>query len=184
MRPEDRDEARRLAARSLLWRLLGHFRNQVDVVIWRAEGGPEAEAFLNAVDTGGTHPYLDRCQELQSTVASNRPAPDPVDVNARCLVVAMVEALHRAGMNKRAARKQAATAVKGVVPEPKGDLVEAIRYWQAIYPITADAEKLIVEVVKRYGNDHRSIVGWFVGQIRFGIDPEAAWTARRVLIQR
>jgi hypothetical protein len=103
-----------------------------------------------------------------------------LDVNARRLVVL----LHRAGLSKGEARTEAAKGVKGVLPASKGNQAEAIRYWQTNYSITADDEKLIARVISRYGNDRRHIVGWFIGLIRFAIDPEAARTARRVLIQR
>ena len=113
MKPEDRDEARRLAALAVLWELLAAAKEKIDVVDWRAEGGPEAEAFLHALETGGQHPLLRKWEELKATVAANRPVPDPLDLNARRLVVLLVEALHRAGLGKRDARKRAAKALHG-----------------------------------------------------------------------
>jgi hypothetical protein len=178
MKPEDlkdRDEVRRLAALAVLWELLAAAK-KVDAVTWRRMGGPEAEAFLHALESGGQHPLLRRWEELKATVAANRPAPDPLDRRARQLTVLMVETLVRAGMGKDAALKWAAAAVKSTFPASK----DAIRSWQRAYPtVTSDDEKLIAGAINRYGADHRHIAGWFVGLIRIVIDP-VALTARPV----
>jgi hypothetical protein len=181
MKPEERDEVRRLAPLSVLWQLLDAARTKVDVVSWRAEGGPETEAFLHALETGGQHPLLRRWEDLKATVAANRPAPDPLDLNARRLVVLLTETLHRAGLGKRDARKRVAKALNQVFPAT----TDQIRYWQDSYPLSAyDDEKLIAGAITRYGDDHRHIVGWFVELIRLAVDPVAIRSARPYLIER
>jgi hypothetical protein len=111
MKPEDREEARQLAALSVLWQLLAAAKAQTDVVDWRGNGGPEAEVFLDALQTGKSHPLLRRWKELNAIVAANRPAPDPLDLNARRLTVLMVETLSRAGLSKTKAREKAAATM-------------------------------------------------------------------------
>jgi hypothetical protein len=179
MKPQDRKEARRLGARSVLTQLVAAAKNKVDVVTWLRVGGPDAEAFLHALETGGTHPWLEQWQALRATTAANRPGPDPFERNARRLIVLLTEALHRTGLNKRAARERAAKAVHGVFSAT----TEQIRYWQQEYPtISADDEKLIVGAIERYSDDHRHIVGWFVDLIRLAVDPTAIRSAQPHLI--
>ena len=180
MKPEDRERWRELAPPKVLWKLLDDAKKKVDVVTWRSEGGPEAEDFLHALETGRQHPLLTKWEELKATVAANRSAPDLVEQGARRSVVRMCEALHRAGLSKRDARKRATKALHGVFPAT----TEQIRYWQQEYPISADDEKLIAGALNRYTDDHRHIAGWFAGLIRLAVDPVAARTARRILIER
>ena len=181
MKPEDRDEARRLVALAVLSESLIRAKAQTDLVDWRAKGGPEAEAFLHALDTGGSHPLLEKWRERRRTDAANRPAPDPLDLNARRLVVLLTETLHRAGLTKRDARKRAVKSLHGVFPTT----IDKIRYWQSGYPpFTPDDERLIAAAINRFGDDHRHIAGWFVGLISLAIDPFAIRSARPVLIER
>jgi hypothetical protein len=182
MKPEDRDEARRLAALSMLEQSLANMRKQLSLLDWRADGGPEAEAFLHALKTGGSHPVLEKWQELRRTDAAHRPAPDPSDLNVRRLVILMVEALSRTRtrLGKGAARKQAATAVRQVFPAT----ADAIRGWQDIYSLTPDDEKWIADALKRCGDDHSLIKDWFVKQIELVVDPAAAYVTRRILFGR
>jgi hypothetical protein len=181
MKPEDREEVRRLAPLGVLKQLLDAAKARTDVVDWRAMGGPEAETLLHALETGGQHALLRRWETLKATVTAYRPVPDPLDLNARRLTVLMVEALHRAGLNKRDARKRAAKTVNQIFPTTH----DAIRGWQSAYPtVTPDDEKLIARALELHGCDHARIVGWFVGLIRFAVDPAAAFTARRILIEK
>ena len=125
---------------------------------------------------------LRRWEKLKATGTANRPAPDLLDLNARRHVVLMVEALHRAGLGKGAARKRAAEALQDVFPEAT---FEAIRHWRTTYSPTPDDEKLLIAgAIKRYGVDHRHIAGWFVSLVGYAIDPVAAQTAQRILIER
>jgi hypothetical protein len=182
VKPEDRGEVRSRAALSMLAQSLANMRKQLSLLDWRADGGPEAEACLDALKTGRSHPLLEKWRELRRAVATN--VPDPMDRDARRLVVLMVEALHRAGLNKRVARKQAARAVKRILPAFRGDQAEAIRHWQEKHSLTPDDQNWIADALKRCGNDHRLIVDWFVKQIELVVDPAAAYVARRVLTGR
>jgi hypothetical protein len=179
MKREDRAELRRLAA--ALWQFLHAAKQKADVVTWRKDGGPEAEAFLVALDSGGSHPLLEKWRELRRTVAANRPAPDQLDLKARRLTVLMVETLCRAGLGKGTARKRAAEAVNPIFPTTH----RAIGGWQSAYPkVTPVDEKLIAGAIEHHGHDHERIVGWFVGLIRLAIDPFAIQSAERILVKR
>jgi hypothetical protein len=191
MNPEDRDEARRLGALSMLRRSLANERKRLNAMNWLADGGPQAVAFLLAVETGGSDPLLEKWQELRRTTAASHPVPDPIELAARRLVVLLVETLSRTGLSKSEAREKAAKAVKRMFSKKakrrKGQPsiwvdvdADAIRFWQSGYPTpTPDHEKLITDTLKRCGNDRPQIVGRFVKMIEFAIDPAAAWTARR-----
>jgi hypothetical protein len=180
MKPEDREQWRELGTLKVLWELVDDAKKKVDVVTWRAVGGPEAEDFLHALETGRQHPLLTKWEELKATVAANRSAPDLVEQSARRSAVLMCEAVHRAGLGKNAARRRAAKALQGVFPAT----IDQIRYWQYIYPLAAGDEKLIAGAINRYGTDHRHIAGWFAGLIQIAVDPAAARSARRILIER
>jgi hypothetical protein len=181
MKPEDRERWRELAPLSVLWQLLDAKKKEVDVVTWRAVGGPETEDFLDALESGRAHPLLRKWEEKKATVAANRPAPSLVDQSARYTVVLMVKALHRAGLGKGAARKRAAAALRDEFPEATCD---AIRHWQTTFPPVPDDEPRIVVALKRCGHDHGRIAERFVGLVRLAIDPVAARTARRTWIER
>jgi nucleotide-binding universal stress UspA family protein len=179
MKPEDRERWRELGTLKVLWGLVATAETRTDPVTWRAEGGPEAKDFLDALETGRQHPLLTKWEELKATVG--RPAPSLLDRSVRYTVVLMVEALHRAGLGKGAARKRAAEALRDVFPEAT---FEAIRHWQTTFPPVPDDEPRIAGALKRHGHDHKQIIGSFVGLIRFAVDPVVARTTRRILIER
>ena len=184
LKPEEYDRLRELATLKVLWEALDAARKKVDLVIWIAERGYEGEAFLLALESGEWHPLLRKWKKLNSTVAANRPAPDPLVRIARRLTVLMVETLCRAGLGKGIARERAAEAVKRFFPKKlkrrKGDdpsiLVDidadAIRNWETEYPpFTPEDETLIAGAIKDADNDSRHIVGWFVELMRFVLYP-------------
>jgi hypothetical protein len=179
MKKADQEKLRELMARKVLWELLVAAETQTDPVIWRAEGGPEAKDFLDALDSGRPHPLLLQWEQRKSTEAANRPAPGLLDQIARRNVVLMCVALHRAGLTKIAACKLAAKTVKDVFPGSPTD--NAIRHWWAAYPpLTPADEALIASAISRHGRDHDQIAGWFAGLVRFAFDPAAARTATLV----
>lgn len=147
-----------------------------DVVVWREHGGPEAEDFLHALETGGAHPLLQRWQDLKATAAANRPVASLLDQNTRRIAILMVESLVRAGLGKDAARKRAAEALQRVLPTTTK---RTIKYWQGNYSITVDDEPLIAQAIEHHGHDHDRLVGWFVDLIDWADNPVAAWTAVR-----
>jgi hypothetical protein len=170
MKPEDRDEACRLLTLAVLWRLVDDASKKGDALTWRAVGGPETEAFMLALETGGSHPLLEKYLELRRTAAANRSAPDLVEQRARRQVVLFTETLSRTGLGENEAREKVAKAVKRIFPKKpkrrKGQpsiLVDidadTIRYWQSAYPpFTPLDEKVIAGALKRCGHDHGAIV--------------------------
>ena len=171
--PRDRNRERELGAFKVLIELLVAARAQVDPVTWRREGGPDAEDFLHALDTGAPHPLLQRYDALRATWGAKRPGPDLLEQGARRGAVLMCKTLHRAGVNHRAARKQAAKALQGIFPATS----EQIRYWQDNYSPAPDDEKWIAAAIKWCGHDHERIAGWFAASIRFNFDPIASRNA-------
>jgi hypothetical protein len=194
--PEDRDEGRRLAVLALLRGLLAAAKAQTKFMVWRAKGGPEAIALLDALETGGSDPLLERWRAQRRTVAANHPVPDSIELAARNLVVLLAETLSRTGLGKVEAREQTARAVqrmfrkkakrhKGRPSTWEAIDADSIRYWQNDYPTpTPDHEKLITEAIDRCGHDHPQIKGWFVKRIELVIDPAAARETLRLAIKR
>jgi hypothetical protein len=176
MKPEDRDQARGLAALNFLRHLLAAAEQQLDVVTWRRQGGPEAEDFLHAVESGGQHWVLRRWETLKATVAGNRPVAGLLDRNTRRMAILLAESLVRAGLGKDAARKRTAEAVKSLLPETTK---RTIKYWQGNYLIQVEDEGLIAQAIERQGHDPDRLVGHFVGLIQWVDNPLAAWTTVR-----
>ena len=114
MTPEEIQKLRALETLKVLWELLAVAQKHADVVTWINEGGPEAEDFLDAIESGRPHPLLRLWEERKSTVAANRAAPSRRDRHARRLVVLGCVALERTGLGKLSARKRLARAVRGV----------------------------------------------------------------------
>jgi hypothetical protein len=171
MTPEDREEGRRLAAMYFLWQTLIATKEKSDPVAWHAVGGPEAEAFLHALESGGQHPVLRRWEKLMQTVAANRPAPDLTQQKFRRNVVLMVEALYRAGLKpKEDARKRAVKALRHAFPSINS---ASIKYFQANYSLTSEDKWLIAQAIARHGHDFGGLANWFIGLIRLVVDPGA-----------
>jgi hypothetical protein len=104
-----------------------------------------------------------------------------LDQSARYTAVLMAEALRRAGLGKRIARERAAKALADVFPEATSD---AIKYWQTTFPPVPVDEPRIAGVLGRHGHDHRQIIDYFIGLIRFTVNPVAARTAQYIRIPR
>jgi hypothetical protein len=180
MKREDQDEMRAQLALAVLGELVIAAKKRIGVLKWRGMGGPEAEDFLEALVTGRSHHLLEKWKE-QRAINRSRPPAGSLDQTARYTVVVMVEALRRAGLGKGTARKRAAEALAPVFPEATSD---AIKYWQTTFPPVPHDELRIAGVLKRHGHDHRQIIGWFVGLIRFTVNPAAARTAQYIRIPR
>jgi hypothetical protein len=172
----NREKSREVFARKMLWQLVTAAKAQVHVVTWRAEGGPEVEDFMDALESGRPHPLLLKWEQLKGTSAANRPAPSQLDLIARRNVVLMCEALYRADLRpKTAVRKLAAETVKELFSD--GPTAGVIRnWWDAYPPFTPGDEALIASAIKQYGRDHKRIAGWFAGLGLIATDPVAART--------
>jgi hypothetical protein len=175
MKPKDTQ-----LALAVLGELVDAASKRIDVLAWRAMGGPEAVDFLHALQTGGSHPLLEKWRE-QRAGFTHRPVPGLLDRSARYTVVLMVEALNRAGLGRGIARKRAAKALADVFPEATSD---AIKYWQTTFPPVPAEEPRIAGAIERHGHDHGQIIGFFIGLIRFTVNPVAARTARYIRIPR
>jgi hypothetical protein len=180
MKPEDQDELRAQLALAVLGELVIAAKKRTNVLTWRVKGGPEAEDFLEALVTGGSHALLEKWKE-QRAINRNRPPAGALDRTARYTAVVMVKALHRAGLGWGIARKRAAEALADVFPEATAD---AIKYWQTTFPPVPDDEPRIAGAIERHGHDHGQIIVFFIGLIRFTVNPVAARTARYIPIPR
>ena len=87
---ENADRLRGLRAGAVLWELLTAAKAQLDVVDWYSQGLAEAEAVLEAWQTGGQHGFFDLWEERKGTIGANRPPPATHEREARRMVLLMV----------------------------------------------------------------------------------------------
>jgi hypothetical protein len=109
VRPVSEAEDDRLRAEIvglLLRQHIAGLKAQLDQVSWQNGGYAELEAFIEALLGGGGHPLLSKWTETRAR--SGRPAPSSRESYARRVAVLMCEALRRAGLSRRAARRFAA----------------------------------------------------------------------------
>ena len=190
-RDEERDEAERLekeraekerpdAARARL----AHKYLQVSVaarkmrsdpLTWRNEGGPEAEDFLESIETGRSHPLLEQWEKRK---IRHRHPPRLPEQRARIMVTSMCAALERLGRlkSKQEVRKRAAKALKAKALNlfPGGSpSAHAIKRWQ-LDPLTPENEYFVAKAIERSGGSCDNVVHYFIGLIHFALNPERA----------
>jgi hypothetical protein len=172
---DDLERARGLRAASCLWQMLVAAKAQLGAVDWYALGLAEAEAVLEAWQTGGQHGFFDIWEQRRGEMGRNRPAPSSTELGARRMVILFCIALERGGLNRRAARKFAArelehAGVFATVPSHR-----TIEYWQTEQPpLTPAEEQLLATAIAccGVGQPHR-IARYFVGLAHLVHNPAA-----------
>jgi hypothetical protein len=167
---------RALLAAQFLWQLLVTAKRQrPSQLTWRRLGGYEAEQLLEAIETGGRHPLLALWERRRS---ANRPAPGSGDLHVRMVACACVEALQRAMLPARQARRMVAAALAEWLPA-EAVSGETLRHWRrGLGPLD---EAAIEKVLDIRGHDHAAIVHHFMGLIIFYRDPFAQFLDTRLL---
>jgi hypothetical protein len=129
---EDRDQARALLARKVLWELLAAAESQVGPLRWISEGGLEAAEFLERLDAGRWHPLLKQWWERRKT-ANHRPAASARERHAQKLLYLATVALDRAiSLGPGEARDIVARRAARLFEEPP--TAKKIEHWQANQP--------------------------------------------------
>jgi hypothetical protein len=105
---DDLERARGLRAAACFRQMLAAAKAQLDAVNWYALGLAEAEAALEAWQTGGQHGFFDIWEQRRGEMGRNRPAPSSTELRARRMAILFCIALERGGLNRHAARKFAA----------------------------------------------------------------------------
>jgi hypothetical protein len=131
---DDLERARGLRAASCLWQMLAAAKAQLGTVDWYALGLADAEAALEAWQTGGQHGFFDIWEQRRGKMGRNRPAPSSTELRARRMAILFCIALERGGLIRRAARKFAARELEranvfATAPSPR-----AIQHWQTDQP--------------------------------------------------
>src|SRR5262245_22917245 len=172
---DDLEQARGLRAANCLCRMLAAAKAQLGAVDWYALGLAEAEAALEAWQTGGQHGFFDIWERRRGEMGRNRPAPSATELRARRMVILFCIALERGGLNRRAARKFAArelerTNVFATTPSPR-----AIEHWQADQPPPTPAEEqLLATAIASCGVDQpHHLARYFVGLAHLVHNPAA-----------
>jgi hypothetical protein len=80
---DDLERARGLRAAACLWQMLAAAKAQLGAVDWYALGLAEAEAALEAWQTGRQHGFFDIWEQRRGAMGRNRPAPSATDKLAR-----------------------------------------------------------------------------------------------------
>ena len=173
---ENADRLRGLRAGAVLWELLTAAKAQLDVVDWYSQGLAEAEAVLEAWQTGGQHGFFDLWEERKGTIGANRPPPATHEREARRMVLLMCLALERSGLGREAARKAAARALEpaGVFAKPPTHRV--IEHWQDDQPLrlTPRDEMLLAMALGTAGiEDPQRIARQFIGLAHLVFNPAA-----------
>jgi hypothetical protein len=176
VRKVDKDDSEMTRAKiveQFLWWVVIGLKKHTDAATWLNMGGPQVEAFIEALSTGGTHPFLRTWEERKAM--AGRPPPPEHELRARRLVVLMCMALERAGLNKRAARRFAAKelAHSGVFANAPSH--KTIEHWQERQPpLTPADEQLVATGIACCGlKEHRRLAIYFIGLAHFAHNPTA-----------
>jgi hypothetical protein len=160
---EESDRIRAEIVRLLLRRHIAGLKARLDPASWQNAGYSELESFTEALCAGGAHPALLAWAETRAR--GGRPVPPARELYARRLVALLCEALRRAGLSKRAARRFAARQLErgGVEVSPK-----TIEHWMArdyplSTPLAANDELLVSTGLATSGLNPERLAIYFVG---------------------
>ena len=161
-----------------LWQLLVAAKKQIDPAIWGAFGLLEAEAFLEALATGGKHPLMKVYERRRK---SGHPQPPRNERHARRLVVLAVLALERAGLGKDAARERVARALRRPAlfsPDPSA---KALEHWEDRMeePNVADEILMARAIICCGAEDLDVLAAYFLAMAHDHLNPAAVTAYRR-----
>jgi hypothetical protein len=171
---EDRDQARALLARKVLWELLAAARSQVGPLRWLNEGGLEAEGFLEALDAGYPHPLLDAWRHKKRT--AGRPPASARERHAQRIMCLATVALERAiSLGVGEAREIVAERAKRLFEPPP--TAKKIEHWQEaqLTLLSAADEQVLARAISssRIGEpgDRERLADYFVGIAHLALTP-------------
>jgi hypothetical protein len=142
--------------------------NDYNPVGWHMSGLDEVEALVRALETGGSHPSLERWKKLNAVEVANRAGPDEYGRHFRRMVLLFCTALRRTeNLNKREAREAVAERLYGLPQAPSaGD----IKNWQAReQPFDPARAETIITIALKRGPDQ--VTTFFVSVIAWFLDP-------------
>jgi hypothetical protein len=167
----DADRVRADVVKCFLQWVVHRLQQHLDPAKQRNIGLPEAEAFLEALVNGGTHPLL---EEWKQNKSANRPAPSKYELQARRYVLLLVTALERAGFGKDAAHRYAARELGRVDLFSKTPTAGAIAHWQErMAPLEPAEEQQLATAIAVCGLDPRRLTQFFLGPIHVALNPTA-----------
>lgn len=170
------DAARARLAHKYLQVSVAAAKMQSDPLTWRNEGGPEAEDFLESIETGRSHPLLEQWEKRK---IRHRHPPGLPEQRARIMVTSMCAALERLGrlkkqkVRKQEVRKRVAKALKAKALNlfPGGPPShDTIKRWQ-LDPLTSENERFVANAIERSGSSCDNVVHYFIGLVHFVLNP-------------
>jgi hypothetical protein len=176
IRPVDPDETDRIRADTVsfvLHRIITDLKVLLSPADYQNWGIAELEAFTAALHTNGKHPSLNKW--VEGIARGGRPAPSLREVNVRRVVMLMCEALRRAGLTKRNARRFVAGRLEraGISISTK-----VIEHWgERDYPLPSPLaptdEVLISTALATSGLNPERITTYFLGLFHLISNPTA-----------
>jgi hypothetical protein len=178
---ETRDEAARLSVMNVLWNVLKAFKTKTDPASWSRHGWNDTEEFLECLESGRSHPVLDRWLQLRKN-AGNRPVASSREQACRRFAVLACEALKRRCVGKDQARRMVAKELAHAKAFASAPSSEAIRNRQRSQPpLTTEDEKVIANALAQAsGRSDSDLVKYFVGLIQLAHDPAPLQRFKRV----
>ena len=170
---EDVVTSRAARAELCLWQMINFAKAQMDPAAALNFGLYEAEAYMEAVATGGKHPLV---TAYKARAKAGRPPAIGNERRARRLCVLAVIALKRAGMDKTEAREM----VRELLTHPplfaEAPTEDALEQWEVRLkpPLNVGDEVLIHRGINRHGFTHkRDLANYFTGIAHTYINPRA-----------
>jgi hypothetical protein len=169
------ERARGLRAAACFCEMLVAAKAQLGAVDWYALGLAEAEAALEAWQTGGQHGFFAIWEQRRGKMGRNRPAPSSTELHARRMAILFCIALERGGLNRRAARKFAARELERANVFATAPSHRTIEHWQAEQPpLTPDEEQLLATAIACCGvHQPHHLARYFVGLAHLVHNPAA-----------
>jgi hypothetical protein len=163
---EDRDQARALLARKLLWQLIASAKSHMGAVRWHNEGGVELEEFAICLDAGRLHPLLTQWRQKRGGAANRSPFSAREQHAQRFIYLATVALERVHSLTRAEAREIVAKKVARLFDHPPS--AKAIEHWQANQPPLSPADwQVIAAAIHRSRVDQpggrERLVDYFVG---------------------
>ena len=156
-----------------LWQMINFAKQQMDSAAALNFGLHEAEAFMEAIATGGKHPLI---TAYKARAKAGRPPATGNERQARRLCVLAVIALVRAGMDKTEARekiRELLTHPPLFAEVPTAYMLES---WETRLkpPLTVGDEVLLARGMNRHGvTNKRDLANYFIGIAHSLANPRA-----------
>jgi hypothetical protein len=170
---EDVVTSRAARAELCLWQMINFAKAQMDPAAALNFGLHEAEAYMEAVATGGKHPLV---TAYKARAKAGRPPATGNERQARRLCVLAVVALNRAGMDKTEARDKVRELLMHPPLFTEVPTAYTLESWETRLkpPLTVGDEVLLARGMNRHGaTNKRDLANYFIGMAHSLANPRA-----------